>query len=397
MRREGERYLRRVEALVVSLPSDDALVSDASAFVKHVRSVRSCTSRPLDFLFGGEHVKAPERTGRWSLPPRWIAGVDISELIAGDEHQGKYDSLHNDLVSIAHDATRVANALNLLPRMVFERQDTLDLGTFFSPRTVTLKVVRQDRYAKLSAPLLVLAQMPGGMQAPDTQDVGTVANLTFRVDPVPPSVAEVKNTGKSGQTGEKKAEASSEAPQSQTVAQAQFDVLQRYRFRFAAGVSRTPLRWTTFTTRDDSTASGKGVYLSHGARTNAFVPVASLSYVIIPFNGKVFAANAYQNETKSLAQYLKQAGLAVSAGLSLSDPTESFILGVATEPISGLEFGYGVHIARTESSAATHGDFVPIADGDPIERNWRRKWGVWSLTIDAGIVVSSFGALLGLK
>jgi hypothetical protein len=81
----------------------------------------------------------------------------------------------------------------------------------------------------------------------------------------------------------------------------------------------------------------------------------------------------------------------------LSDPTESFILGVATEPISGLEFGYGVHIARTESSAATHGDFVPIADGDPIEGNWRRKWGVWSLTIDAGIVVSSFGALLGLK
>lgn len=397
IRREGERYLRSVEALVASLPADQALVSDAAAFATHVRSVRTCTSRPLELHFRSERVNAPEWTGTRSVPARWIAGVDIAELVSADMHQGRYDSLHNNLVIIAHDATRVANALNILPKMVAERQDTLDLGTFFTPRTVTLKVVRQDRYPKLSAPMVVLTPFPSRMQPADTQVVGTVANVTIRVDPTPSSSAESKNDGKSGQTEDKKAEASGGAPQPQTVAQTQFDVLQRYRFRFAAGVARTPMRWTTFTTRDDSTAAGKGVYVSHGARTNSFLPVATLSYVIVPFDGKVFAANAYQNEKKSVGAYLEQAGLAASAGLSLSDPTESFVLGLATEPIPGLEVGYGVHIARAQSSSATHGSFVPRAEGDPIERNWRRKWGVWSLTIDAGVVVSSFGALLGLK
>jgi len=126
-----------------------------------------------------------------------------------------------------------------------------------------------------------------------------------------------------------------------------------------------------------------------------------LSVALYPLNGQFLAnqAAAWKGWTgwnwKSLHNVVSRMGLWAQLGLSLTDPTKHMFVGAATDPVPGVTLAIGEHYGYVDTPNYPVNGAVP-----PSQAATRKQWQhgtAATLTVDAGVIITTFGAILGIK
>jgi hypothetical protein len=286
-------------------------------------------------------------------------GVDLSPLV----NDPALDPAALDLAlrRIVRNTELLAATFNALPAWSVVRTEQLALERAFEGnKEVTLSVVRRPRYGRFEARV---AEVP--RTAPPAKDAAAAA------------------AGASGA-------ASLVEARNDTVASIRFETYPRYRFHVGAGFVRSPLTTRSYETTADTVNGVPGFQVRETGETPfQLFPAALVSYSIFPAAGQIFDARVRPGWPS-----LERAGLAVHAGLSLTEPTRDLTFGASTEPFPGLRIGAGYHLSHVQVARRGPGVFVPLTDGAAVERRWRGEWGALSLALDAQVFFSTIGALL---
>jgi hypothetical protein len=200
----------------------------------------------------------------------------------------------------------------------------------------------------------------------------------------------------------------------------EIDVLQRTRFHVGVGLLASRMRTQTYHVVNDTTAKTKTVSLV-GESPNRKLPVATLAYSMLPLEGKVFGAQAYQFDLPHLSRPRRwtwrdnpvswlgvtawrttkyaytQNGVGATLGMSLEKPFENVFGGITTEVLPGVTVGFGRHYGYVPvATSTTLPAVVPYAAGEPVVNRWRQA-NAWTYTVDGAVIVSALGKLVGLK
>jgi hypothetical protein len=362
LRVEVAIYARRLDALAARFAADPASFTPDPGFGLMLEQAMRCKSSRGDT----------------------VGGVEVAALADSATMQ-----LIDDLMILQRRVAELARGMNLLARWTDGPDSTrIVLGPFHSPGVVTATVKRSDRIPAYGIGSVVQAPAaPPKQDCPDgTNGKGCPrdAAAETRVQGEPPrppaQIVVVENPA---------------------AAAFRIEILQRYRFRFGVGIGYSSLESITFETKDDSTDAGKGVYLREVGRTpNQVVPLATLSYVLFPWNGKLISpqrdqfALIRQNRWR---EYFERAGLAIQAGMSVSDLTDNVFAALVTEPIAGVELGVGGHFSRIDVARVPVDSFLPAASGSPLRKGRRTRWWAFTVSIDGSVVGRTLASLLGLK
>ena len=285
-------------------------------------------------------------------------GVDLRSLV----NNPALDPAALDLAlrRIVRNTELLAATFNALPAWSVVRTEQLALERAFEGnKEVTLSVVRRPRYGRFEARV---AEVP--RTAPPAKDAAAAAGASGAA-----SLVEARND---------------------TVASVRFETYPRYRFHVGAGFVRSPLTTRSYETTADTVNGVPGFQVRETGETPfQLFPAALVSYSIFPAAGQIFDARVRPGWPS-----LERAGLAVHAGLSLTEPTRDLTFGASTELFPGLRIGAGYHLSHVQVAPRGLGVFVPLTDGAAVERRWRGEWGALSLALDAQVFFSTIGALL---
>lgn len=380
-----------------------------------------------------------------AVPPLLIGDVKIDSFVEHSNDEQIAD-LYGNLTTIARSTALVISALNtaptyatrycVLPAASYSANlvsvcsgsqrtataDTIYVGTYWKPVQVRVTPVRGERFARFVAPPRVTfaavgtpappstgngARRPGSVAKDDSRSKkkGAEDSPSRESPTVPkekPAASPDSADTDSAETGKAEKSDSTAAPESEapTLPSAAVDVLERYRFHVGFGYAVSTLRTHTYSSTPDTVGGvpGARVHMTGNARSQQF-PIATLSYVILPLRGKVFAAQAY--DQPSVKRYFAQVGLSAQFGLSLQHPTEQLFAGVASELLPGLEVGLGKHFGYGEHSDYGNNAFVSTAsDATPIRKQWahsRTFIDAFDVTVDGAAILAAFGKLLSLK
>lgn len=358
-------YAQRVDGIVALIPAA-ALSSDVrlgvatfKAQVQRYRRLRAdAVAREL--RLGARHCI----TG--ALPGEDLGlvrdGVDLGPLVNNPALDPA--ALDLDLRRIIRNTEVLAGAFNTLPGWAVGPSPQLALErSFEGNKEITVSVLRRPRYGRFEARVIETPRAPAaGAKKADGAPADPAGGGA-------PSLTEARND---------------------TVAVIRFEIYPRYRFHLGAGFVRSPLRTRTYETSADTLngVPGQTARLT-GETPFQFFPVALLSYSLYPAAGQIYDARVRPGWPS-----LQRMGLAVHAGLSLTDPTDDIMFGVSTEPFPGLRLGAGYHLAYVQIAPRGTGVFVAEEDGPVLDRRWRGEWGATSLTVDAKVFFETVGALL---
>jgi hypothetical protein len=386
-----DAYGRRLNSLLAFVPTTVKTTSDElktalqairgafdehssaeSAFAQADARLRGVAARLRDPSLEG----TPPNLGQ--LASFIVAGVDLRPLLAGRAASDpELAAVREDLTAVRWQTERLVSVLGQLPRWTRnpEGAEVVLRQRYYGNKDVRLHVTRHPRF--------VTPVLEEGAGAPKPAGKN--------------GTAEARRDGDAGQAGETDSTGAPRAlsnTMEATVTTVHVPVVQRFRFQLGAGLMHSPLDTERFETREDSTDAGPGVYVRRsGVVEQRLAPVALLSYTIFPLSGKMFDARAY-DARRSFGDYVRQAGLAVQLGLSMTNPTEEVFAGISTEPLPGLTVGWGYHTAYVQTSEHA-GEFVPDSSGlSPTVGAWRSTWNAWTVGVDAKVFAQVFGSLL---
>jgi len=454
----GTRFGRRISAFSMYLPTDLAGFKPSPATLDSVlttlhgcvearnfrQRVIASTQKEIEKLLAD--LKLPLETSD-KPHPLSIGGILIDPFV---EHTNDdaLNALYNDLATITRTTALIASAVNTAPSYgtrycllpgagtytpgvvtvctSAKREataDTIYIGTYWKPIQVRVTPVRGDRFAKAASPPTVTfaeagspappAQKPAAKksaQAPKSRGEksagGKPADKSDQESPAAgakegASTGDKEDEGDDGDAKQKDVQTPSKpdtAPEP-TIPTATIDVVERYRFHIGFGYAHSNLDAHTYDAKPDTVNGDAGtrVLVTGDARSQNF-PLATLSYVILPWRGKVFARQAY---APPFVNYFKQLGLSAQFGLSLQHPTEQIFSGLSTEIVPGVELAGGKHFSYTESSKYAHNTFVATTtDPTPVRKQWKHSGHVFdafAVTVDGNAIISAFGKLLALK
>ncbi|MBV9110297.1 MAG: hypothetical protein JO306_12875, partial [Gemmatimonadetes bacterium] len=348
-------------------------------------------------------LSSAEQAQRNAIPPLvprprqfLVLGTDLTDILRSSEAlQTRIDQVRNVVADVNRSTARVAGAMTLLPRWTKNPDpDTVVTRVYPSESEVRIVVLRKDRFGPWSALSGPSADAPKPAAAQTTQTSTTNATTVTTVTTIAPAGTGDSKTGDSNKTQTAAPAAASfttltPPPGNDTVAVLSVPVIQRYRFHLGVGMVYSFLKTTAFETQADTFQGAPGVrVLRVGTDQNRLLPVAILSYTLLPIQGR-FAdrrARRYPWQNPSLE---------LQGGLALQKPTEQLYAGVAAELFPGLETGLGYNWAYVETSTRQNGEFVAFSAGAATSKRWRRGTAV-SVTLDATTFVKAFGGLLGL-
>jgi hypothetical protein len=306
-----------------------------------------------------------------------------------------FEKLFSDLAIVTQRTFRVAATLNALLRYAtYPLTDTLPLAAYYTPTRVTVTLTRSERLGRYTiVPAISVSPPP----APAKGDEGETE----------------KGGGASEGPGKKKSAGTNEeekpktatptvpgaatpglqvptplTPDGQPLPVVRINVLERYRYRFSVGLTRSWIDARTYEVTNDT------LRLTGLAPTRVF-PTAALSVAIYPFNGQFLANQANAWQPRKLKNLPDRLGLWAQLGLSLNDPTKQIFLGGATDPFPGITLAFGEHFGYVAKPTVAVDSKVP-AGQTAIRNKWDNAFAA-TLTVDASVILSSFGALLGLK
>lgn len=191
-----------------------------------------------------------------------------------------------------------------------------------------------------------------------------------------------------------------------TIAKGFIEFRKTYRFRLSGGFVFSSLRSQTFGTatgmRDKLDSNGKVILDNTGKsvteqyafitqtqdRKNILVPVLNL--VFYPM-GKDLSRDAYG--IRKAQSWLP--GLIFS--LSLSKPTDDFLLGLSFEPTAGMDINFGKHFGLRQrlDSKFKVGEEIPVGRPVPTQEELKNDW-FFGISFDLNTYKSLLGGLLGL-
>ena len=456
----GIRFAQRVDALALRLPADlktfrpnptqlDTLLETVHGCVD-VRLMKSDklakTQRQIEQLIKNGATLPPGYTIR--PDPLRIGGVEINPFVERSNTEALAE-LYSDLTRIARTTSLVVAALNAAPTYTSRyckltmpgdnpalvnicgdttrvaTADTVYVGTYWKPIQVRVTPVRGSRFAKFIAPPVVTfaavgtpappsadspakkpgkagPATPGETRSSKKSEVNSSSDGSSKSErgKAPASTDSASSdSAKSSKAGKKDSSAAPE-PEPASLPSAAVDVLERYRFHVGFGYASSQLRTHTYSATPDTVGGvvGTRVAITGDARSQQF-PIATLSYVLLPWRGKVFAAQAYDPPT--FRRYLSEAGVSAQFGLSLQHPTEQLFAGLSTELLPGLEVGVGKHFGYGDHSKYGNNAFVSnAADPTPVRKQWAHSSkfiDAVDVTVDGSAILAAFGKLLSLK
>jgi hypothetical protein len=403
-------YARLLELLTLRYHADPAAPPPTAAFGAALRSAATCdlaarTTRTalaslerditgIEELVKGSglaleplpRVPGPEPV---PVPKRVVAGIELARFTAKSdaELQPMHDFL-GTVSQVARQAGYVANTLNALPRFTADTSvDSTGLGAYYAPTRLNITLTRAARYGRVTVVPTVTAVAPA-----TTPSAATLAG----------GAGGTAEEGKQGahKPTEPKLPAVPAAlqltPNGEPLPTASIQVLQRYRYRVSVGMTRSTLNARTYEVSADT------LRVAGLAPTRLF-PTAALSVAVLPLRGQYIAAQASAWDTgpgwtwETARNLIRRMGLWGQLGLSISDPTRQVFVGLATDPFPGVTLSFGQHLGYVESLNPGAAVDQRVAAGTvPTRKSWERARAV-ALTLDASVVLGSFGTLLGLK
>jgi hypothetical protein len=409
------RYGRAVDALRLIMPVDQlAGVSDSSSvpqllmdIADDISAYRRSEATLATLSASIRAMRLTEAQGRdfrdgappGQLPPLLVAGMDIGEILRTPAALRVRIDMARNVVSDVNRATGiVAGAMTLLPRWtVNPDSQTVMTRIYPSESDVKIVVLRRDRFAPWTA-ASGGAAAPKAAPAQTSQTTSANATTVTTVTTVTPPAS--GTTGGSAKPADSNAPAGGAGPVtafstltppmgSDTVAVLSIPVLQRYRFHLGVGMLYSTLKTTAFEVRADTVEGQPGErVLQIGTDRNRLLPVAILSYTLLPLEGRFVDARARRYPWQNPS-------LQIQGGLALQNPTEQLYGGVAAELFPGLETGIGFHWAYVQTSERANGEFVAFATGPATSNQWKRGTA-YTVTLDATTFVKAFGGLLGI-
>ena len=336
-----------------------------------------------------------------------VAGLDLTSLVVPTEADAKRSrELYGDLMRIALANARITAAINQLPvHAVTTRADTVYVGTYWRPVRLKVSPVRNTRFREYAATVPINVGDP--TTKPDSQKAEKKPEEAGK-QPVANKPSETITLGTLSvtvSTGTASRDSAAASPKAAVTAPAlpiaEVDVLQRNRFRLGVGVMRSRLATKTYSSNADTVGGVPGMHVeTTGSSPSKTAPIATLAYSIFPLEGKVYGAQAYvttaDSASRGILDYLYQAGLSATLGLSLTDPLEQVFFGFETEPVPGINFGLGWHYGHVSVSRADSTGFLSNKQGDPLRKQWKHA-GAWEINFDPAVIINSIGKLIGLK
>lgn len=416
VRRDAERYARRLDALRSLLPAEPSgTVADNS----RVGELLGTLGRDIQTYYrlrstvgvmyaraeaaradGGAAIAGPDIQ---PLPTTMrVSGIDIEPWLDRDSLANALDDIQAQVAEVNERTEQLVLALNALPAWTrTDAPEAIFTQIFPSQKQVRVVIVREDRYPRLTtstggATLTTLAKKEGQQAA---AEMGLTVTTTTTVRQAGDDDASVSNDGDSGaaeadgQTaaspGQPLAVTSLAVPRfHDTVAVVNIPVLQRFRFHLGVGMVYSTLETGVFETRADTMDEKPGVNVVRvGTDEDRLLPMAMLSYTLYPFGGRFVDGRAYRTLPILLPN------VSVQAGISLSDPTEHLYAGLSAEFFPGVDIGAGHHFGYV-TTTPNEGKFVPATE-PATSKKWLNDWA-FSLTLDAATFITAFGALFGL-
>lgn len=417
VRRDAERYARRLDALRSLLPAEPsgtvadnsrvgellgALGRDVQTYYRLRSTVGVMYTRAQAARDDGEApIAGPDLQ---PLPAAMrVSGIDIAPWLDRDSLAEALDEIQARVTEVNERTEKLALALNALPAWTrTDASEAIFTQIFPSEKQVRVVVVREDRYPRLTtstggATATTPAKKEGQQAAAES---GLTVTTTTTVRQAGDDDASVSNEGDSGaaeaagqtaaSSGQSIAVTSLAVPRAHdTVAVVNIPVLQRYRFHLGVGMVYSTLETGVFETRPDTIDEQPGVNVVRvGTDENRLLPMAMLSYTLYPFGGRFVDGRAYRTLPILLPN------VSVQAGISLTDPTEHLYAGLSAEFFPGVDIGAGYHFGYV-TTTPNEGKFVP--DSEPAtSQKWLNDWA-YSLTLDAATFITAFGALFGLR
>ncbi|HET6765714.1 MAG TPA: hypothetical protein VFH27_18670, partial [Longimicrobiaceae bacterium] len=399
----AERYARRLHALLAVIPTSteplsgsvDTLLSQIKGhYAAHAEALHRSDSLSLaaQVLARGSRRPDPIFDSVRAMPQARAARINVARLVNADSGEERaLREVRTDLVAIQMRTKQMVSALAQLPEWTEAAvtRDTVLAARFYGDSLLTVAVTRDDRpgvFLLNAEPTTSSGgQSPAGGGKPDGDNATLASNSTGGAGGTGPASSSAR--------GALPAVAPPEQHRTDTVAVIRIPVVKRYRLQLGAGLMYSRMQRNLFETRVDTTSQGPGVLVRNvGVEHDRYAPMAVLSYTLFPLNGKVLDGRAY-DEVHSVGEYLHQAGLTGQIGVSMAKPTEEFFLGLGTEPIPGVNVGWGMHTRFSDVS--THaGEFVPDAGGEAAtEKRWLRSFGALTVTVDADVFLKTIGAL----
>lgn len=410
------RYGRTVDALRLIMPVDQlAGVSDSSSVPQllmdiaddisayqrsegtlatlsaSIKAMRLSEAQGRDFRDG-----TPPRP----LPPPLVAGMDIGEILRTPAAlRARIDMVRNVVSDVNRATGIVAGAMTLLPRWtVNPDSQTVMTRIYPSESDVKIVVLRRDRFAPWTATSAGAAALKAAPAQTSQTTSATGTTVTTVTTVTPPGSGTTGGSAKPADSsagtavgaGPAMAFATLTPPMgNDTVAVLSIPVLQRYRFHLGVGMLYSTLKTTAFETRADTIEGQPGErVLQIGTDRYRLLPVAILSYTLLPFEGRFVDARARRYPWQNPS-------LQIQGGLALKNPTEQLYGGIAAELFPGLETGIGFHWAYVQTSERADGEFVPFATGPATSNQWKRGTA-YTVTLDATTFLKAFGGLLGI-
>lgn len=398
-RRDAEAYALRLDALRALLPAAPPAGSAENSQVGELMerlgtdlADHQALERSANELWKAAGVATPVRSRSALLPSSvQVSGIDLGPWLADpDRLLADLDEIQARVSRVNQHTERLVLALNQLPSWTrTSAAESIFTQLFPAEKEVKVVVVRRDRYAPFSI------ASPRNSAAPPAKKDPAVTAGTVTVTTTT-TVRESTEAGGGGEESKKDVPAAQNvaltslaAPRMDTVAVVNIPVLQRFRFHLGVGMVYSTLKTGVFQTSTDTVGGVPGVNVVRtGTDENRLLPMAMLSYTVLPSGGRFVDARAYRTLP------ILAPNVSVQAGISLSDPSQHLYAGVSAEFFPGLDIGVGHHFGYVQTTSR-EGQFVPLPQPATTNR-WMNDWA-YSFTLDAQTFMAAFGKLIGLK